>query len=275
VDKADNGIVHQPDIAAVGDSAFLMRFARRKSIWLNAAIHGLADRIRSGEFEDIEDVIPGYSSLLVRLRPGAAGLLSLAGQIEKEIVDGAAAQRTHLPKVLWEIPVAYGDEYGPDLPAVARHARLGEKEVVARHSSAPYYVYCLGFAPGFPYLGGLSCRLHCPRRDEPRQSIPGGSVGIGGQQTGVYPQPGPGGWQLIGRTPCQLFAARRQPPSVIAPGNLLRFRPVGEDEYRRILREVEECGTDSGFRRIELDRQRSRRLVRQIDKVEAEEEDSP
>lgn len=130
-----------------------------------------------------------------------------------------------------EIPVCYGGEYGPDLAHVAAHNGLTEQEVITLHSGGDYLVYTLGFAPGFPYLGGLSEQLATPRRDTPRVRIPAGSVGIAGVQTGIYPLETPGGWQLIGRTPISLFRPHRQPPTLLSSGNRLVFRPISEQEY--------------------------------------------
>ncbi|HJP98503.1 MAG TPA: 5-oxoprolinase subunit PxpB [Rhodanobacteraceae bacterium] len=132
-----------------------------------------------------------------------------------------------------EIPVCYGDEYGPDLDAVAEQVRLARGEVIERHTAAEYTVAMLGFAPGFPYLLGLDPTLHMPRRANPRTGVPAGSVAIGGAQTGIYPRKLPGGWQLIGRTPLVLFDPERQPPCLLAPGNRVRFVAIGPDEFTR------------------------------------------
>jgi len=127
-----------------------------------------------------------------------------------------------------EIPVIYGNDAGPDLQVVADHAGLTPQQVVELHSSIDYVVYFIGFQPGFPYLGGLDDRLHTPRRAEPRLSVPAGSVGIGGSQTGIYPLATPGGWQLLGRTPVALFNPRQQPPTLLRPGDSVRFVPQKE-----------------------------------------------
>jgi len=122
-----------------------------------------------------------------------------------------------------DVPVCYGGDFGPDLDALATHAKLEAADVIARHTAATYTVAMLGFAPGFPYLFGLDPALHMPRRASPRTRVPAGSVAIGGAQTGVYPSELPGGWQLIGRTPLVLFDARRDPPSLLVPGDCVRF----------------------------------------------------
>lgn len=121
---------------------------------------------------------------------------------------------------LVEIPVRYD---GPDLADVAAHCGLTPDEVVRRHAAAEYIVYFIGFQPGFAYLGGLDESLQTPRRAEPRTAVPAGSVGIGGAQTGIYPLATPGGWQLIGRTALPLFDPQSEPPTLLAPGDRLRF----------------------------------------------------
>lgn len=132
------------------------------------------------------------------------------------------------------IPVCYGGAYGPDLDDVAQAHGLTAEEVVRQHSGAAYSVYMLGFAPGFAYLGGLPEAIATPRRPEPRMAVPAGSVGIGGNQTGVYPLVSPGGWNLIGRTPVRMFDARRNPPSLLAAGDSVRFTPITPDEFQRV-----------------------------------------
>ena len=133
-----------------------------------------------------------------------------------------------------EIPVCYGPAFGPDLPDVAAHARLGSEDVVRIHSSAEYLVYFLGFSPGFPYLGELPPALYTPRLPTPRTRVPAGSVAIGGTQTGIYPLDSPGGWRIIGRTPLRLFDPLKTRPTLLCMGDLVRFSPVSEDDFARI-----------------------------------------
>jgi len=125
-----------------------------------------------------------------------------------------------------EIPVRYGGENGPDLAYVARQCGCSERDVIQMHSEREYVVYFIGFQPGFPYLGGLDSRLQVPRRVEPRQVVPAGSVAIAGEQTGIYPLRSPGGWHLIGKTDLQLFDPMRTPPSLLAPGDRVVFLPL-------------------------------------------------
>ena len=130
--------------------------------------------------------------------------------------------------------MCYGGEFGPDLGRVAAQAKLTPEEVIKRHSKATYLVYLIGFAPGFPYLGGLPKELATPRHPKPRMAVPAGSVGIAGEQTGIYPQVTPGGWNLIGATPLPLFRPQAEPPVLLQPGDEVKFKPVGPDEFRRL-----------------------------------------
>ena len=111
--------------------------------------------------------------------------------------------------------------------------------MIELHSRTPYLIYMLGFAPGFPYLGGVPQRLVTPRLENPRRWVPAGSVGIAGDQTGVYPLQTPGGWRIIGRTPVRLFDPARLRPILLQAGDYVRFQPVAEDLYRTIEAQVE------------------------------------
>ena len=129
-----------------------------------------------------------------------------------------------------EIPVVYGGDDGPDLDFVADHAGITEETVIALHSGTDYRVYMLGFSPGFPYLGGLDERIAAPRLKTPRVLVPAGSVGIAESQTGVYPNAGPGGWRIIGRTSVPLFDVNSSTPSLITPATKVRFIPVNQHD---------------------------------------------
>lgn len=129
------------------------------------------------------------------------------------------------------IPVCYGGEFGPDLEFVAKHNNISTDEVINIHANGEYIVYMVGFAPGFPYLGGLSENIFTPRKNTPRLLIPEGSVGIAGGQTGVYPIDSPGGWQIIGQTPLKLFRSDQQIPSLLKMGDRIHFMPISFKEF--------------------------------------------
>jgi inhibitor of KinA len=133
-----------------------------------------------------------------------------------------------------DIPVCYAPEFAPDVDDVARRAKITGDEVVDLHSAAKYRVACIGFVPGFPFLTGLPKKLATPRRDVPRKEIPPGSVGIGGAQTGIYPLRSPGGWNLIGRTPLKLFDSTKDPPTLLRPGDHVRFCAITREEFEHL-----------------------------------------
>ncbi|ANU26689.1 5-oxoprolinase subunit PxpB [Planococcus versutus] len=130
-----------------------------------------------------------------------------------------------------EIPVCYGGDLGPDLEFVAQHNQLTPREVIDIHTSGNYSVHMIGFAPGFPFIGGMSKKIAAPRRDSPRLRIPERTVGIAGMQTGVYPIETPGGWQLIGRTPMRLFLPEKDIPSLLRAGDKVIFKEISKEEY--------------------------------------------
>ena len=180
-------------------------------------VHRLHAALRALDPPGVVELVPAYRTLLVVADPERAGALDeLAARLPAlELPPAEAVAGDPV-----EIPVRYD---GEDLAEVAGLTGLDAEEVVRRHTAPEYTVAFLGFSPGFPYLVGLDPALEVPRRDTPRTSIPAGSVGLAGGQTGIYPSASPGGWQLIGRTEVTLFDPRRDPPALLAPGGRLRF----------------------------------------------------
>ncbi|MBU6493248.1 MAG: 5-oxoprolinase subunit PxpB [Burkholderiales bacterium] len=169
---------------------------------------------------DVLEMVPGMNNFTVifdPLRTDPAVLESALLAAWEGADDQAEAGREI------EIPVRYGGAHGPDLAEVALRTGLSPEAVVQRHADGDYVVYFLGFLPGFAYLGGLDPSLATPRRAEPRLAVPAGSVGIGGAQTAIYPVVSPGGWQLIGRTDLPLFDPAQMPPTLLSPGDHVRF----------------------------------------------------
>jgi KipI family sensor histidine kinase inhibitor len=168
--------------------------------------------------------------------PASISFRRLTGKLRRLV--GGKGQAAKVSKRVWEIPVCYGGAYGEDLEFVASNAGLSPEEVIAIHSGVDYRLYMLGFLPGFPYLGGLDKRIHTPRLKTPRTKILPGSVGIGGEQTGIYPMPSPGGWQLIGMTPVKLYDPQREQPILYEAGDFLRFVPIDEARFEEIRDQV-------------------------------------
>ena len=184
-------------------------------------VHRLHAALRALDPPGVTELVPGYRTLLVVADPAHAGSLDeLAAALPTlELPPAEAVAGDPV-----EIPVRYD---GEDLDEVARLTGLDPAEVVRRHAAPTYTVAFLGFSPGFPYLVGLDPALEVPRRDTPRTSIPAGSVGLAGTQTGIYPTASPGGWRLVGRTEVTLFDPARDPPALLAPGGRLRFTVAG------------------------------------------------
>ncbi|HEY7064414.1 MAG TPA: 5-oxoprolinase subunit PxpB [Chloroflexota bacterium] len=217
-----------------GDAALLVVLGEAIDPRLNARVHALAAAL-AGQ-PGIVDLAPAYGSLLVAYDPAASGYAAIEARVRAALT--ALPTRPALPGRRRRLPVAYGGEYGPDVPAVAARLGLDEAAVVHLHAEPVYRVYMLGFAPGYSYLGELPAALELPRLSTPRAHVPAGSVAIAGRQTGVYSVATPGGWHLLGRTPVRLFDAERDPPGYLAPGDRVRFVPITPARFaRRAARE--------------------------------------
>ena len=201
----------QPRIFQFGDAALVCEAPAPATLDCQRRVWAAAGAARG--WPHVLEVVPGMNNLTIMFDPLEAAWDATG--------DAPSAGREV------EIPVQYGGESGPDLQAVASHTGLSAKEVVARHAAGEYVVFFLGFQPGFAYMGGLEKALHTPRRSSPRVEVPAGSVGIGGEQTGIYPATSPGGWQLIGRTSVPLFDPARSPPTLLQPGDRVRFTVAG------------------------------------------------
>ena len=190
--------------------------------------------LRLAELEPIAGVRnlhPAYYSLLIKF-----DALKLHHSELEQILRGyiERMEKVKLPEPrLVEIPVCYGGEFGPDLKEVAQLHGVTPESVIELHASTTYRVYFLGFAPGFAYLGELPEALVTPRLATPRRTVPAGSVGIAGRQTGVYPIATPGGWRLLGRTPLAMFRPERAEMSLLAIGDRVRFVPISQEQFAK------------------------------------------
>ncbi|MDR1600611.1 MAG: 5-oxoprolinase subunit PxpB [Oscillospiraceae bacterium] len=203
---------------------------------VNDKVVALAASLTAKPIPGVLESVVSYRSLLVMFDPMRVGGWGLRRRLARRLRSlGAVGPAETLSRTV-DIPVCYGGAFGPDLPDVAAHTGLSIEEVAHRHSAVAYRVYMIGFMPGFPYLGGLDDALVTPRLPTPRALIPAGSVGIGGNQTGVYPLDSPGGWRLIGRSPLRLYDAGSDNPVLLSAGDGVRFVPVTAEEYARIER---------------------------------------
>jgi inhibitor of KinA len=211
------------------DQSLLVYLGQQISLEVHERVMKLLLLLESEPIQGVRNLQPAYSSLLIKfdaLRLGHDELQAALRPYLDRLEDVRLPEQREV-----EIPVCYGGEFGPDLEEVATLHDLTPTQVIELHSAATYVVYFLGFAPGFAYLGGLPETLATPRLNTPRRRVPAGSVGIAGQQTGVYPISTPGGWRLIGRTPLQMFRPDRDPMNLLAIGNRVRFTPVTREQF--------------------------------------------
>jgi inhibitor of KinA len=233
------------EITPLGDSALLVRVAEDFDDAPEDALRKVLAAKRGLEAAQIPGVIeiaPAYTTVAlfydpVRAIDAGAPIENVFGWVEQRIRKALSEmEEIHADRAtgsLVEIPVCYETEFAIDLEEVAQRAGIHCKEVVDLHCGADYRVHCLGFTPGFPFLGGLPRKLATPRRDVPRKEIVAGSVAIGGRQTGIYPIKSPGGWNVIGRTPLQLFDPQKDPPALLRAGDRVRFRSITREEFER------------------------------------------
>lgn len=225
-------------IYPLGEIAAVVEFGKRIDYETHVRVMALAERLEKKSFPGMIEYVPAYTTLTVYYDPlivGKNGQEDAYQNVRAMLLDLAKVKvkKRKEPGRVVEIPVCYGGEFGPDLDEVAGSNKLSVEEVIGIHSGGQYLVYMLGFAPGFPYLGGMDERIATPRKATPRQAIPAGSVGIAGAQTGIYPLETPGGWQLIGRTPVSLFDPQREDPCLLRAGDNVRFVPITKEEYHK------------------------------------------
>lgn len=228
-------------ITPLGDHALMVELGDSINESTHRRVQAAWRALAAEKLPGVSEAVPAYTSVTLFYDPWQ---VVQAGAPEGEIVGWLSAKvRERLkdppkaakakPRAV-EIPVCYGDTFGPDLARVAALAKLSPEEIIKRHAKATYMVYLIGFAPGFPYLGGLPKELATPRHAKPRMEVPAGSVGIAGEQTGIYPQVTPGGWNLIGATPLRLFQPESNPPALLRAGDEVTFKPITPDEFRAL-----------------------------------------
>ncbi len=200
-------------------NGFYIRFGDELEPALNRRIHALTARLLEHPLPGITDLIPGYTTLYVEYDARKLSEARVRRWVETQ-AEGPALEQTPEPPV--DIPVVYD---GEDLPEVAQRTGLSVEEVIAKHAAPLYDVYALGFTPGFAFMGEVDPALRLPRRPSPRARVPAHSVAMANHQTGVYPTPSPGGWNLLGRTLVRLYDPHRDAPFLLGPGNHVRFIP--------------------------------------------------
>lgn len=219
-------------ILPLGDTAITIEFGDQIDPKINARTIAFAKTVADQDWSGILNIVPTYRSVTVFFDPLQWNFSVLTKKLRT--LRRLDPNATESNGSLHEIPVLYGGEWGPDLEAVAAFAGLTPAQVSTLHASIRYRVYMLGFSPGFPYLGLVPAQMAMPRRSTPRTTVPAGSVGIADRQTGIYPTATPGGWQLIGRTPIDIYPKTSADPFLLKAGDLVQFKPIDRKEFDRL-----------------------------------------
>jgi len=208
-----------------------------------ACVMAVQRAIVGRDIKGVLDVVTAYTTVTLFFDPVVVyrfsqGSNEMASSIIKKqveaIVDGVVAGVSLSESEPVVIPVCYDEAFGPDLAWVAEHHKTSAEAIVKAHTAHIFTVFMIGFTPGFPYMGVLPDELQSPRKAVPRTSVPAGSVGLAGKQTGIYPYTTPGGWQIIGRTPLALFDPKQRRPALLKAGDRIRFEAVSLAEFNRM-----------------------------------------
>ena len=221
-----------PRILPAGDQAILIEFGAEISPAVNRLVHAFIQKAGCWRIPGIGEMVPSYCTLLIYYDPFLLSF-SQAASWARELLSSKELDHESSP-ITKEIPVCYGESYGPDLSFVAEYNGINPEEVIRLHTSQTYLVYVVGFSPGFAAMGIVPAKIKTPRLTTPRTKVAAGSVGIGGLQTGIYAVESPGGWRVIGRTPFNLFDLKQTPPSYFQAGDYARFYSISEEDFEKI-----------------------------------------
>lgn len=229
-------------IYPIGDQGITLDYGGEMSETVNRKIFQLYKSLQYWQSDALLDIIPAYNSIsiiydLIKIKK-LAGEYSAYHYMETKLRVTESLLSDHSDELFEErkveIPICYDLSLAPDLLELASMQQLSVNEVIEIHSSKIYRIYMIGFLPGFAYMGTVDSRIASPRKDSPRINVPAGSVGIAGTQTGIYPFDSPGGWQLIGQTPLQLFDTTKENPTLLEPGDQVRFYAISLEEFHHL-----------------------------------------
>lgn len=233
----------KPTVRKYGSRAILMEWEALISPTVHKQVVKAAELLKRNHSDWVLEVVTSYHSLVIFIKEN----IELKRHIDicQDLTISINKELDNSP--IWQVPVCYDSSFGYDLDVISEVQNLPAKSIIKLHSDVPYRIYGMGFLPGFLYLGGLDKRIHTPRKSAVNQFVPKGSVAIGGEQTGIYPQKSPGGWNIIGRTPIELFNAELDTPTPFSIGDSIRFVPVNLDEFSDIQSEVDKGNYELKF----------------------------
>lgn len=231
-------------IFSLGDDALTIEFGNEISAELNARALKLAEFFDENAFEGLVEVVPAYASLTVfydvsKVRKNYPEFFTAFDAVENFVeirLENQSSPQISQAKPI-EIPVCFDREFSPDLDFVATENDCPKQQVIEIFLGETYRVFMLGFLPGFSYMGEVSERIVAPRKKTPRARVPAGSVGIAGRQTGIYSLESPGGWQIIGKTPIELFTPNSEAPTFLKPGELVKFYEIDKVNFLKLKSE--------------------------------------
>jgi inhibitor of KinA len=244
------------NISALGDTAVIIDFGNLIDEAINKKVLAIFHHLKKYPFKGMIETVPAYSSITVfydvvqiRMHEKTNTAFEWVTQILEEILNDHIELIEERREII-RIPVLYSSDLSPDLERLEKAFTISKEEIIHLHTSQIYRVYMLGFLPGFPYMGIVNDRIAFPRKQQP-VPVKAGSVAIAGKQTGIYPLPSPGGWQVIGRTPVKMFEALGEPSAqhfcFLQPGDHVQFYAISKDEYEYLeknsLKENEPEGT--------------------------------
>lgn len=218
-------------IKIFGDSAILIEFEQEISQEINAKVNAYRQAILKAKIKGITACIPAYCSLTITYNPSEIQYKELSQRILN--LDFSQEELKKNQRLI-TVPVCYESAFGLDLEWLAQEKSISKDEIIRLHASKVYQVFMLGFLPGFAYLGKLPKLLDSPRKAKPRLKVPKGSVGLAGYQTGIYPSESPGGWQIIGKTPIQIFDITQTNPFLFEQGDQVKFKSIDLEEFNAL-----------------------------------------
>ncbi len=227
-------------IISLGDAALTIDFGNLINESINKKVITLFHNLQHKPIQGMVEAVPAYSSLTIyydvislykNIPDGKTVFEWMKDQTEKYLKEKIETENKEEVTVI--IPVCYDKEFASDIDSIAAKKNISPEEIVQIHTSRSYRVYMLGFLPGFAYMGEVDDIIIIPRKPTP-QNVIAGSVGIAGQQTGVYPLNSPGGWQIVGRTPVKMFDKEKKEPTLVKAGDHVRFISISKDEFENI-----------------------------------------